>query len=109
MSVDTLDLREVLTTCPPVTPRVLLVATVRPSRGLLARLAAVLSAHPVTPLTFQAPTGSGPARVEILVPAAHGSRVRAKLLRMVDVLMVLDTPKTQVEVSAAGDRSAAGG
>jgi hypothetical protein len=66
-----------------------LIATVVPGRGLLGRLAAVLSAHPVQALALRTPS-AGPAVVEVTVADAHRARVRAKLLRMVDVLDVVD-------------------
>jgi hypothetical protein len=70
-------------------PRQRIVATVLPARGLLARVAAVLSAHSVTALAYHAaPDGS--ATVEVTVATPDAARVRAKLARMVDVLEVLD-------------------
>ncbi|MEZ0070459.1 hypothetical protein ABIA32_006512 [Streptacidiphilus sp. MAP12-20] len=63
----------------------LIVATVMPTRGLLGRVAAVLSPHCVTSLSYRTPP-SGPATVEVIVPTSEAARVRAKLLRMVDVL-----------------------
>ncbi|MEY9874697.1 hypothetical protein ABH931_004197 [Streptacidiphilus sp. MAP12-33] len=66
-----------------------LIATAVPGRGLLGRLAAVLSAHPVQAFAVRT-TAGGPAVVEITVADAHRARVRAKLLRMVEVLDVVE-------------------
>lgn len=67
-----------------------LAVTAIPAGGLLARLAAVLSAHPVLSLSYTTTDEAAQARVEIQVPASHATRVRAKLLRMIDVIDVTD-------------------
>ncbi|WP_037606129.1 ACT domain-containing protein [Streptacidiphilus rugosus] len=74
---------------PAPAPQQHIVATVLPARGLLARVAAVLSAHRVTALSYHA-APDGPTTVEVTVAAPDATRVRAKLARMVDVLEVLD-------------------
>ncbi len=66
-----------------------LIATAVPGGRLLGRLAAVLSVHPVQALAVRTDS-AGPAVVEITVAESHRARVRAKLLRMVDVLDVVD-------------------
>jgi hypothetical protein len=66
-----------------------LIATAVPGSRLLGRLAAVLSVHPVQALAIIAEP-AGPAIVEITVAESHRARIRAKLLRMVDVLDVVD-------------------
>ncbi|MEY9845373.1 hypothetical protein [Streptacidiphilus sp. MAP5-3] len=92
-TLDTLDTLDARTT--PATPAAhrprpaatssLLAATVVPSRGVLGRLAAVLSAHHVLALSYANAGEAVRARVEVQVPCEHAERVRAKLLRVVDV------------------------
>lgn len=100
MPVDTLEAPTLEASAPRTAPAAassLLTATVVPSRGLLGRLAAVLSAHQVLALSYAtADSSAGRARVEVRVPTEHAERVRAKLLRVVDVtevtlLAALDT------------------
>jgi hypothetical protein len=66
-----------------------LIATAVPGGRLLGRLAAVLSVHPVQAVAVRT-APSGPAIIEITVAESHRARIRAKLLRMVDVLEVFD-------------------
>ncbi|RAG87002.1 hypothetical protein DN069_03305 [Streptacidiphilus pinicola] len=66
-----------------------LIATAVPGGRLLGRLAAVLSAHPVQTLAVRTDP-AGRAIIEITVAEAHRARIRGKLLRMVDVLDVVD-------------------
>lgn len=66
-----------------------LIATAVPGGRLLGRLAAVLSVHPIQSLAVRTEP-AGRAIVEITVAETHRARIRAKLLRMVDVLDVVD-------------------
>ena len=66
-----------------------LIATAVPGGRLLGRLAAVLSVHPVQSFAVRTEP-AGRAIVEITVAETHRARIRAKLLRMVDVLDVVD-------------------
>jgi hypothetical protein len=102
--VDTLEARTARTapTAPtadqprPAAESSRLAATVVPSRGVLARLAAGLSAHQVLALSYATAGGSAVrAQVEVRVPVEHAERVRAKLLRVVDV--------TEVHIVAGAD------
>ncbi|MBF9066814.1 hypothetical protein [Streptacidiphilus fuscans] len=102
MPVDTLEapiLEDPTLRTAPAAASSLLTATVVPSRGLLGRLAAVLSAHQVLALSYATADSSGVrGRVEVRVPVEHAERVRAKLLRVVDVT---DVTVAAVATSAA--------